>query len=613
LRTLAPLQISQIAALARQRIWRPNNLCTSLPTGVSLRPLTHSPSLSQWPEWQRPCSLTTMTKRVFSFLNVTRHFPARIPWSSQEIDRLWVYHLNYFDFLNVNLNSPDQEAAVVTALRLGLEWCRDNTTGREIGWEPYPLSLRIVNWLKFLLRNAEAARQCGCGETVREILNSLRRQVRALESRLETHLMGNHLLKNAKALIFAGALLDSPENEHWYRKGEIILRRQLREQILPDGGHFERSPMYHGQVLEDLLDLRALSAATSRLLACDLELEEAIGGMGTFLRDVLHPDGEIPLFGDSALSAQPAASEILGRVPVMKDTLPPCRREVAIFKFSGYAIMRDPSGGYLVFDCGPIGPGCQPGHGHCDLLSYELSLNHRRIVVDTGASTYERGEDRHYERSTCAHNTLRIDGEEQAEIWASFRVGRRPKPGAIEAGVSGGCRFVRGHHFGYRHLGVVHRRTIFHVPESSWVVVDKVLGTGQHRIESFIHFHPNVFVKHCQNKPCAGADERRWVFLLQTGNSAYHLLALTEGDLKLKDSWYAPEFGFRTKRSVIHWTVERPLPALMVYAFIPASMDTRACRITSDGSIQIGSFILPAGANTCGPGQCGNASALTEA
>src|SRR5207237_3863965 len=84
-------------------------------------------------------------------------------------------------------------------------------------------------------------------------------QALALEARLETHLLANHLMKNIKALMFAGALLGAPESSRWWAKGEKLLKRELAEQILADGGHFERSPMYHAEALEDLLDIRTLA------------------------------------------------------------------------------------------------------------------------------------------------------------------------------------------------------------------------------------------------------------------------------------------------------------------------------------------------------------------
>ena len=96
------------------------------------------------------------------------------------------------------------------ALDIALNWRERNSTGTEVGWEPYPLSLRIVNWLKFLVRYGRDLEQRGEGRKIDLLLPSLAQQAATLDRRLEKDLLGNHLLKNIKALLFAGALLETP-------------------------------------------------------------------------------------------------------------------------------------------------------------------------------------------------------------------------------------------------------------------------------------------------------------------------------------------------------------------------------------------------------------------
>ena len=391
---------------------------------------------------------------------------------------------------------PCPPACIGSALAIALDWIDRNQTGGEAGWEPYPLSLRIVNWLKFLTRNADRLKELGENAAFDRVVASLQVQTLTLERRLEEDLRANHLLKNAKALIFAGALLDAPESPRWLEKGRKLLKVELAEQVLADGGHIERCPMYHAQVLDDLLDMQALTSASAETVGYGPMLSGLIAQMAGFLRAILHPDGEIPLLNDAALGVARPAQELLhlaGRPPA-----PPSVRGVTVLASAGYAVVRDlGSESCLVFDGGPLGPDYQLGHAHCDVLSYELSLEGQRVVVDTGVSTYEKGPERHYERSTAAHNTLRIDGEEQAEIWAAFRVGRRPRVGRIEGGDVQGCQLVRGKHFGYRRLGVTHTRVVIRTPESSWLVLDSLTGKGRHRVESFVHFHPAVALVPC--------------------------------------------------------------------------------------------------------------------
>jgi hypothetical protein len=440
----------------------------------------------------------------------------------------------------------------------------------EVGWEAFALSLRIVNWLKFLIRNAERAEALGEGKTVQVLLASLRSQTLALESRLETHLLANHLLKNIKALMFAGALLDAPESSRWWGKGEKLLRRELAEQILPDGGHFERSPMYHAEVLEDLLDLQGLVEACGRTGNGAQKLSPCVTAMANFLRCVLHPDGEIPLFNDSALGVAPPTQGLLTRAGVSVQVPSNACPEVTVLPETGYGVVRDPSSeSGLIFDCGPLGPDYQPGHGHCDVLSYELSLHGQRVVVDTGVSTYEACAERHYERSTSAHNTLRIDGEEQAEIWASFRLGRRPRVGRVEGGEIREFQFVRGEQYAYQPRGVIHSRMIVLTPRKCWVVVDLLSGEGKHLVESFIHFHPAVGVQVLNNPTSNNLGTAATCWAIRFSEKQYFLTTLGHGEVEAQQSWYAPEFGLRQRRTTLHWSWEGDLPVSLIYALTP--------------------------------------------
>jgi len=377
-------------------------------------------------------------------------------------------------------------------------------------------------------------------------------------------------MKNIKALMFAGALLGARESSRWWAKGEKLLQRELAEQILADGGHFERSPMYHAEALEDLLDIRTLASACGCVMKSAPQLSACIAQMAAFLRCMLHPDGEIPLFNDSALGIARPAGQLLTLAGDSVEVPSIARDKVSVLDDTGYAVIRAPSsGGCLIFDCGPLGPDYQPGHGHSDVLSYELSLHGQRVVVDTGVSTYEPCAERRYERSTAAHNTVRIDGEDQAETWASFRVGRRPRVGRIDAGETAGMSFVRGGHYAYQHRGVIHSRMIVLTPRNCWVVIDSLNGKGKHLVESFIHFHPAVRVENVNNlaRIAIGTASERWA--VQFNEKQYFLTTLGPGKLMARESWYAPEFGLRQHRTTLHWSWEGDLPVRLIYTLTP--------------------------------------------
>jgi uncharacterized heparinase superfamily protein len=158
-----------------------------------------------------------------------------LAWNNPSFEKLWLYNLHYFDDLNAQAaaSRADWHNELIG------RWIAENPPGTGNGWEPYPVSLRIVNWVKWALS----------GVTLdREWEHSLAVQTRWLAKRIEYHLLGNHLLANAKALVFAGLYFDGLEPRVWLEQGLRILEKELTEQILPDGGHFELSPMYHALV-----------------------------------------------------------------------------------------------------------------------------------------------------------------------------------------------------------------------------------------------------------------------------------------------------------------------------------------------------------------------------
>ncbi len=560
------------------------------------RVLLRQPSRFQvFPEWQPELARRMIRHRQLQFLN--RHFDAAkvIPWSGSGFGRLWDYHLHYFDYINLDLTPSVDEPVLISALAIVLNWIDRNPPGKRPGWEPYPLSLRIVNWLKFLVRHSRRMQELGHAAEAQKMMGSLAAQADVLEANLEKDVLTNHLLKNIKALIFAGTMLETAGSDRWLNQGLKLLRREIQEQILEDGGHSQRSPMYHGQVLEDLLDLEPVltdwqpgpvSARREDVAEVAAILRESILKMSDWLESVLHPDGDIPLLNDSAFGMSPP-QELLQRARAVKMLRPDihnfARRihhhraasghaEVRVLNASGYATLRhEPSRSFLVFDCGPLGPSYQPGHGHCDLLSFELSLHGTRVVVDGGTSTYEANSIRMHERSTAAHNTLRIDGEDQAEVWSSFRVGRRPRVGRLTGATCGGLCFVQGRYSCGKRLAVTHSRAAARDAEGIWWFVDLLEGSGEHRVESFIHFHPQIQVEPVRDEfakqavpDCIHAQAQ-----MDFAGCRYRLLGPTAAAFSLEESWYSPEFGRRLKNKVASWTWQGRLPAMLAFALAP--------------------------------------------
>ncbi|MCK9539362.1 heparinase II/III family protein [Dokdonella sp.] len=417
----------------------------------------------------------------FRFLAVERRLAEAADWNRPDWPKLWLYNAHYFDDL-----LADGAAQRVSWHRdLIARWIAQNPPGQGNGWEPYPTSLRIVNWIAWLLAgNAPDS----------AMLHSLAVQARWLRRRLEVHLLGNHLWANAKALVFAGSFFAGPQAEAWRARGLALLRRELEEQWLADGGHFERSPMYHAIVLADLLDLIQLTQCHPGLLPTpDVQRwREQVPRMLRWLRVMSHPDGGIAFFNDAALDIAPGHAALAERARALGlkvDQAPLAAIEA--LADSGYVrLAAGPA--VLIADVGAIGPDYLPGHAHADTLSFELSLDGRRMLVNSGTSVYAPGIERQRQRATPAHNTVVVDGADSSEVWGSFRVARRARVSRVCWGREGGVAWIEAAHDGYQRLQppALHwRRWV--LDDGSLVVIDRVAGGAGRSVARF-HFHPGM-------------------------------------------------------------------------------------------------------------------------
>jgi uncharacterized heparinase superfamily protein len=389
---------------------------------------------------------------AFRFLNVNGELRSAADWDDPAQGKLWRYNLHYFD----DLSADGSTGRAMWHGPLIDRWIRENPPGRGTAWEPYPTSLRIVNWIKWALAAPGETRLSSSS------LHSLSIQARWLSKRMEVHILANHLWANAKALAFAGVFFEGPEGARWLKIAGRMLEDELDEQFLADGGHFERSPMYQATLLEDVMDLVNLSRVfPSRFPPALLEsLEITATRMLRWLAVMTHPDGRPSFFNDAAFGIaaeyRPLA-EYARKLGVPVDDRPLAQLEV--LRESGYARLQNERAA-VICDVAPIGPDYLPGHAHADTLSFELSVDGSRVLVNSGTSTYERGPERSRQRGTAAHNTVVVDGQDSSEVWDSFRVARRARPFDVASGVVAGQPWLGAAHDGYRRLPgrVVHHR-----------------------------------------------------------------------------------------------------------------------------------------------------------
>jgi uncharacterized heparinase superfamily protein len=483
----------------------------------------------------------------FRFIGLDAELETGEDWNDQRRAKLWLYNLHYFDDLRADYASERTE----WHRDLMERWRTDNPPVSGNGWEPYPLSLRIVNWIAWALAGHQLDGM---------ILQSLALQVRNLRVTLEFHLLGNHLLANAKALVFAGCFFSGPEADEWLRTGLRLLDTQLREQVLDDGAHFELSPMYHAIILEDVLDLVQLGRIFPTELESRTHAWKALAArMLGWLSAMTHPDGEISFFNDAASGIARTDAALRGYAEDL-DIAPPSDDAAPLRRLAASGYIRLKAGPLCAFfDVAEIGPSYLPGHGHADVLSLEVSLGGLRLLTNSGISTYAPGGVRDGERATFSHATVEIDGHSSSEVWASFRVGRRAHPFDVSCGATDDGVWAEAGHDGYLWLPgrPIHRRRVEMSP-NLLRITDNVTGSGDHSVIGRFPLHPSVTSVTQESSGWRLELPGGRVLRVRTTGSAQ--LSVTEGS-------YAAVFGQRSQRPILTWRYDGPLPLIIETRF----------------------------------------------
>jgi uncharacterized heparinase superfamily protein len=486
-----------------------------------------------------------------TLLNRTREFRGGLDWrmaGERGANRLWTYNLHYHEWLLDLVDGPQHD----TLERVLVDWldtCRLGAPGfTHFPWNSYTIATRIEWWVRLhqALPPAFWERTRGLRE---RFLSSLASQAAYLHAHVEWDLRGNHLLRDARGLAWAARFFQGPQGERWSRTAADVVRVQCEEQVLADDGHFERSPMYHVHVMDDLL-------ALALLLDEDDAVETACrtwARMARFLRWVRHPDGDIPLLNDAALGASPRPAEMLGRQTALGLTLDTSfPRGGAHFPETGLFVWHGEPW-TVFFDVGPLGPAEQPGHGHADTLTVECSLRGQRLFVDPGTYNYDRDPRRRYDRSTAAHNTVCVDDLSSSEVWHIFRVGRRARPRVDEMSFGGSVATVAASHDGYERLpgGPRHRRRVSVDENARLEIVDTVLGGGRHRLQGGFLLDPGWRAETVRGgwNVTKGAER---VAVRVTGPPGLRLFAERQP--------YHPRFGVEIETQRLSWHLAASLP-----------------------------------------------------
>ena len=508
----------------------------------------------------------------FTFLNQPRQLAWPLPWNDPAWERLWQFHLHYFDWardwLELALMTGHWPAQAQALEPLLDHWIAANVPGRGDGWHSYTLSLRTRNWI-WLFRSCPAL-------ATPPRLRSLWQQLRWLQAHPEHCHGGNHWLENLIALAVGSLQFEGTAARRMQDRALRLLRRELETQVLADGGHEERSASYHLLMLDRLVELACTLASVSG--ERPLWLLQAIAAMSSWASAVRLEGGQAPRFNDSAADAAPPLDQVVafaeaflqGQItlsvgePRSRDlrqrllecaaTCPPSapldslaaaqrRAGITDLPATGLTILRPCHHWEVLFKCGIPCPDHLPAHVHSDQLSVELSHRGVWLIAEAGTSVYGTGPDRAYERSGAAHNVLqlgcptaegRIHWVEPVEVWHGFRAGRKAQPHQRDFGsLATGSSFAEGSHDGFDRLGAQHHRRVELISVSPELLNLQVLDTITTRapvhFRLWWHLGPEV------------TDSRNNLFRCEAA-SAQNL------EEHWHDTWFSIGFGQRLAR-----------------------------------------------------------------
>lgn len=524
--TIRFMKPSQIYYRLRKKLRRPCSLGV-VPVAVSFDgPIFPIPALDFDSVFLTRFPAEELMAGKITFLHESEEFGWNSKWDFPKRSPLWNYNLHYFEYLFplVKAWQDSGDAAYLSKVKEMIHgWVSQNPRGTGSGWAPYTISLRLINWLScyaYLERALDESFR-------REMLESMQEQYLFLSSHLEKDLLGNHYFENLKALIICGIFF---RDEQTVQAALKEFKVQCAEQILPDGMHFELSPMYHKIILEDVIRVTAALRCAGRQ---DRELEAYLSPMLDAAYSLEDGLSRVPLFNDGGDNVAKSLNALLSAGKELFSLTPRFRGRL---KNSGYYIFQ--KGDYkLIVDAGQPGPTYIPGHAHCDAMSFELFRRGEPLLVNCGTYAYQC-EDRLFYKQTSAHNTVMRKGIEQSQCWGSFRMAKRARISVLQADESSILMEMKD-----QKNGIIQRR--IRINEKEIVIEDRCPGET---LQAFLHCAEPIWEQ--------GFDH--WA-----SDSGVIVAFAQHQSVRAVQMPYAPEYGWKEN-----------IPGLLTEA-----QDTLECRI----------------------------------
>lgn len=366
---------------------------------------------------------------------------------------------------------------------------------------------------------------------------------------------GNHLLFEAQRMVYAGAFFpEFKEASAWRKSGISILNREIKKQVYADGGQYELDPHYHLASINIFCKALRMADVNGFRQEFPAEYVQTVKDMIEFYSNICFPDYSNPCFSDAKLGDRPA------EIQNYKDWLklfPDCAwiryyategREGAPLPnlshgalTSGFFTFRNgwkQDATVMVVKAGPKGEWhCQPDNG-----TFELWFNGRNLFPDSGSYVYAGDKEvmklRNWFRRTCSHNTLTLDEknlettESVTKLWKS--------EGNEQVLVTENPHYD----------GLKHRRAVFFVDQTYFVIVDEAVGNAQGTVNLNYHLCEGTVNVDAKNNTLTTAYD---------GPSNVKLQCFSDKKIavKEKEGWRSTAYRLRVPRTAVSFDAEK--------------------------------------------------------
>ncbi len=371
------------------------------------------------------------------------------------------------------------EAAREAARALIQSWLDTRPARHPIGWRPDVLGTRISAWLMHV---DELAGRDVDRPLRREMLASIGAQLRHLARDVVSEGDGPAQFRAIKGLIAGFVALGGSERR--MTRALRLLDRELRRQILPDGGHRTRSPSVQLEVLRDLIDIR--TALRTARIEPPAALRNTIDAMAPVLRLFRHGDRRLALFNNSVEEDGVLIDLVLTRSEA-KGPAPPQAPHAGFQRLQAGQTL-------VLVDTGKPPPHGFDGHAHAGMLSFELSRDRERIIVNCGGYRGPKPAWRRLARASAAHSVLVVGDTNAVEIQEDGSVGQAAATVHWDRAEEAGHQWLMARHDLYEpRFGLTYARELYLTPDGDDLRgEDKLTGRAGAEFAVRFHLHPAV-------------------------------------------------------------------------------------------------------------------------